>query len=182
MKSNETKNLIAQTLYEMIKRKGLDKITVTDLVEECHISRQTFYYHFQDLFEVIEWGISAEFKKAVEYGLHINNRREAIHTFVEKTVHEYHLINILINSKHGREIEKYYNECLHAYFREILKDKAPDINFNVTNLEMSLYFFSYGLTGLLLDYYQTKELSIDEITQQICSMLDNVLPDTDIIK
>ena len=41
--SNKTKNLIAETLLSMAQHKNLDKITVTDLVEACGISRQTFY-------------------------------------------------------------------------------------------------------------------------------------------
>ena len=39
----------------LIQRGNIDKITVKALIEECHISRQTFYYHFQDLMDVIEW-------------------------------------------------------------------------------------------------------------------------------
>ena len=48
------KNMIADAFLAMTARKSVDKITVKDLVEACDISRQTFYYHFQDILEVIE--------------------------------------------------------------------------------------------------------------------------------
>ena len=43
---------IANALRTLSKQKSIDKITVKDLVELCGISRQTFYYHFQDILAV----------------------------------------------------------------------------------------------------------------------------------
>ena len=51
----DMKAKIAQTLYELLKHKSLDKITVKELVDTCNISRQSFYYHFQDIMDVVEW-------------------------------------------------------------------------------------------------------------------------------
>lgn len=48
------KEVIADAFVSLAQRKNADKITVKDLVEACGISRQTFYYHFQDILEVIE--------------------------------------------------------------------------------------------------------------------------------
>ncbi len=51
------KEVIADAFVSLAQRKNADKITVKDLVEACGISRQTFYYHFQDILEVIEWSM-----------------------------------------------------------------------------------------------------------------------------
>ena len=51
----DVKSAVADALMEMITRRGADKITVKDLVEACGISRQTFYYHFRDITDVVEW-------------------------------------------------------------------------------------------------------------------------------
>ena len=45
------------TLAELLRAKRLDDITVTELVENCGISRQAFYYHFSDLYGVVDYGI-----------------------------------------------------------------------------------------------------------------------------
>ena len=63
------KNVIADTFFTMVKQKGIDKITVKDLVETCHISRQTFYYHFQDILDVIEWSARQAIQKALDASL-----------------------------------------------------------------------------------------------------------------
>lgn len=52
-----TKNQIMSALVELLQAKRLDDITVTELVERCGISRQAFYYHFSDLYGVVDYGI-----------------------------------------------------------------------------------------------------------------------------
>ena len=63
------KSIIAKTFIDMAKQKGIDKITVKALIDECNISRQTFYYHFQDLMEVIEWSMEQALGKMLQESL-----------------------------------------------------------------------------------------------------------------
>ncbi len=55
--AKSTKNQIMTTLAELLREKRLDDITVTELVEKCGISRQAFYYHFSDLYGVVDYGV-----------------------------------------------------------------------------------------------------------------------------
>lgn len=48
----DVKQVIAETFAGLLEHKNVEKITVKELVDACHISRQTFYYHFQDTMEV----------------------------------------------------------------------------------------------------------------------------------
>lgn len=49
-----TKDAISDTFLEILQKKNIDKITVKDISEACGITRQTFYYHFHDIIEVVE--------------------------------------------------------------------------------------------------------------------------------
>ena len=51
----DMKSMIADTFSQMLEKEDIDKITVTKLIGECHISRQTFYYHFRDIMDVLDW-------------------------------------------------------------------------------------------------------------------------------
>lgn len=62
----DMKAKIAETLYELLKHKPLDKITVKELVDTCNISRQSFYYHFQDIMDVVEWCQNQSLKQSIE--------------------------------------------------------------------------------------------------------------------
>ncbi len=47
------KDRIADVFLELVKKKSIDKITIKNIVEQCGITRQSFYYHFSDIFNLI---------------------------------------------------------------------------------------------------------------------------------
>lgn len=53
--SQITKRAMVASLKNLLLKKPLNKITISDITEECGVNRMTFYYHFQDVFELIEW-------------------------------------------------------------------------------------------------------------------------------
>ena len=60
-----TQKAILSTFEEMLEEMPFDKITVTQLVEECQITRRTFYYHYSDLFELLDIILRRETDRAV---------------------------------------------------------------------------------------------------------------------
>lgn len=51
----DVKQQITDALLQLLDKKSLEKITVRELAELCGISRQTFYYHFGDVFDAVDW-------------------------------------------------------------------------------------------------------------------------------
>lgn len=51
---SDTKRKMAQALKELMAEKPLKRITIQDIVDRSHMTRQSFYYHFQDIYEVLE--------------------------------------------------------------------------------------------------------------------------------
>lgn len=74
----DMKNIIGEAFVKMVARKGIDKITVKSLIEECHISRQTFYYHFQDIMDVLEWCVRQETNALVKESLKAEDLQTAL--------------------------------------------------------------------------------------------------------
>lgn len=61
-----TKKALAQSLKNLMKKTTLDHITVKDVVADCGVNRQTFYYHFQDIYDLIEWIFNTEAVESIE--------------------------------------------------------------------------------------------------------------------
>ena len=55
MKKNRTKELLADSLYEIARQKSFDKITIQDIVADCGMSSSTFYRHFRDKYDLAKW-------------------------------------------------------------------------------------------------------------------------------
>lgn len=51
----DTKHRIASALRDLMNERPLRKITVQDLMERSQMKRQSFYYHFRDIWDVVEW-------------------------------------------------------------------------------------------------------------------------------
>lgn len=63
----DTKREIASGFKNLLKEKPIRKITVQDLMEALDMKRQSFYYHFQDVYDVIKWICYREFIYNIEY-------------------------------------------------------------------------------------------------------------------
>lgn len=64
--SNITKRALAQALKELMKTQSIEKISVRNICEQCGLNRKSFYYHFKDKYELINWIYYTEF---VEHAL-----------------------------------------------------------------------------------------------------------------
>lgn len=53
--SNLTKNAIAASMKKLMRRKPFEKISVSDICEDCGINRKSFYYHFRDKYDLVNW-------------------------------------------------------------------------------------------------------------------------------
>lgn len=64
--SNITKHALAESLKKLLLKKPLNKITINDLTTDCGISRMAFYYHFKDIYDLVEWACLEESRKALQ--------------------------------------------------------------------------------------------------------------------
>ncbi len=78
----DMKNIISEKFVSMASSKSIDKITVKALIEECDISRQTFYYHFKDIMDVIEWSVNKKMEDTLLKSLKAQKPEEAIEIFI----------------------------------------------------------------------------------------------------
>ena len=49
-----TKKEIMKTFIEILDKKSFDKITIKEITEKCKINRNTFYYHYEDIFDLVD--------------------------------------------------------------------------------------------------------------------------------
>ena len=64
--SNTTKQNLEASLKKVMLHKPLDKITISDITSDCGISRMAFYYHFKDIYDLVEWSCLEDAKRALQ--------------------------------------------------------------------------------------------------------------------
>lgn len=147
----DMKVVIATAFGQMARKKPIDKITVKDLVEQCGISRQAFYYHFQDILEVMEWSIRQMVESTLQTSLRAETPEKAIEAFVS------------VAAEHGELLLR------------LLSAKRPDLAVNHQDLEVALNFCAYGIAGVLFENCKNRDLNVEQLSRQLSQLLSGNL-------
>ena len=65
--TQQTKEKLAASLKRKMTKKPLNKITVSELIEDCDLNRRTFYYHFEDIYALVAWMFEQEAVKLLKH-------------------------------------------------------------------------------------------------------------------
>lgn len=152
----QVKPMIAEAFVRLSKQKNIDKITVKDLVEACGISRQTFYYHFQDILEVIEWSIEQAFSKLLEQSLADGDPEATLRSFLEVSEESAELLQKLLHSQKREQVEHLLVRSVRTYLKEMIERKGPVPDLSYEDMDTALSFCTYGVVGLLLESCEKK--------------------------
>lgn len=167
----DMKAIIADTFTELIQKGDVDKITVKNVIEKCHISRQTFYYHFHDLMDVMEWSLEQATRKLVEESLEAKDLTEALRKFVEFTADHQKVLKRILGSREQGRILEMLVDAVASYLKDLVAYREPDLKISYAELETGLYFYACGLVGTLLKYARQPHVSQEQLIQ----LLENLL-------
>lgn len=140
----DMKTVISNTFVSMVKQKGIDKITVKALIEACDISRQTFYYHFQDIMEVIGWSLEQAAKNMLAKSLEADTPEEALGILISSAVENRTLIRRLLDSQKREQIEKLFVHAARTYLQELIRNKPHKVALDYADTEIALDFWAFG--------------------------------------
>ena len=117
------KGIIADTLLQMVQHTSVDNITVTALIDRCHISRQTFYYHFENLMDVLEWGVRQTTRQLMEQSLSAKDIHAALQIFISFSVERFPLLQKMLDSQRRAQVERIMIEAVSAYLNELARNR-----------------------------------------------------------
>lgn len=150
--SSFTKEVIIKTLFELLNEKPLAKITVKDIVERCGVNRNTFYYHFRDISDVVECALKREVDKAFEQPVEIDSVLECLEVLVN-LIGENRKVMLHIYGSLQREN---FTNALDKMCQYIVSQYAEH-NFDPEILEKEevkvlMHFYKCVMTGVMLDW------------------------------
>ena len=164
---SDMKERIAREFAELARTKSIDKITVKDIVEACHITRQTFYYHFQDLIDVIDWSLRQAMEELVEKSIRIDSREQVIELFLSEAVKARGLLRKLLASQLREQTERLIVESVRSYFREMVERRELLQDVSRSDAQVALDFYTFATVGMMLEYCSRPNLDVKRLAGQI---------------
>ena len=112
-----TKKLLADTLKAAMQEKPFSKITVSEIIHACNVNRKTFYYHFEDIFDLLKWTFQQEAAELVKYFEMVVSAEEAITFIMDYVERNAHIVNLAQDAMGSDELKRFFA----ASFLEIAK-------------------------------------------------------------
>ena len=147
-----TQKAILQTFQEMLEEMPFDKITVSALVSRCDISSNTFYYHYHDIYDLLDTWFSlkrAKYREAIESGICWQDASKAtLHELKKNPDIVYHLFNSLSMDR----IEKFIFESSDDTFYKQVCEKTKEVHIPEEELRNIAEYNSYSFLGFFLKF------------------------------
>ena len=79
--ANTTKRMLSMSLKKLLSKTTLDSITIQDITDDAEVSRKTFYYHFQDIYDLLDWTLQEDIHRLIVNEIDLDNWEESIEPF-----------------------------------------------------------------------------------------------------
>ncbi len=147
-----TKYALENSLKKLLAQKPLNKITVSDITEDCGINRMTFYYHFKDIYDLVEWACLEDAKKALE-GKKTAETWQQGFVQIFQAVRENKPFILNVYRCVSREmVEKYLSPLTENLLMGVIDEISANMVVRSEDKAFIAQVYSYAFIGLLLDW------------------------------
>ena len=150
--ANVTKMALEASLKKLLLKKPLDKITINDLTTDCGISRMAFYYHFKDIYDLIEWCCVEDAKKALEGKKTYDTWQQGFLQIFEAVLDNKPFILNVYHSVSREQVEIYLYKLTYDLLIGVVEEKSAGMNVREENKKFIADFYKYAFVGLMLDW------------------------------
>lgn len=150
--SQITKKAIEASLKNLLLKKPFDKITINDIAEDCGISRMTFYYHFKDIYDLVEWAREEDAKKILEGKDDYKTWTQGFLNLFEEVLKNKPFILNVYRSVGREQVENYLYKIVYDLLLNVVEEKAQGMTVRDEDKEFIADFYKYAFVGLMLDW------------------------------
>ncbi len=150
-----TKKAIADGFKYVMEKKPFEKITIADITDCCGLNRQTFYYHFQDKYELLNWILYTDVIMPFSDGLTIDNWSDKLLNILNTIKDNNKFYANAFNTSHGEEFRQYLFDEVTGVICEIIDQITVGHTIDPDNRQFIAEFFSYGISGTVTKWVTT---------------------------
>jgi AcrR family transcriptional regulator len=150
MKKNTAEYKLAESIKELMEHKSLEKLTVKEVVSRAGVTRQTFYRHFRDKYDLVNWYFDILAKECFDQmGVSLTMREGLIHKY-DFIRQEGTFFSQAFKSSDYNSIEQHDYEFILAFYSGIIEGQSK------TPLEDDVLFllkmYCHGSIAMTVDW------------------------------
>lgn len=168
MSDSSTKMALANAMKQLMEQKGFSKISVGEICETCGINRKSFYYHFRDKYDLVNWIYYVDFLE------HVNVKDQDDPWMIFSKICKYFYTEAAfyrnaLKIEGQNSFRDYFYETLSAYIRYLVHNIFPDEK--LQNFTITFYCDAFFIS--IYRWLTTRELiPVDEFLSQIHEVIE----------
>jgi len=168
------KQVLADSIIELMEVQTLEKITVQMITDNCNTTRQTFYYHFEDKFQLVNRIFRTKIDSIISMSSPDDPWSEVLGQMLKSMKQNENFYNKALSYEGQNSFQKYITEYTRVtYTKELLKRIAK--NELTSTLIFSIEFNSYGATGMIQNWIKNN-MDIDPF--KMAMIIADNMPDS----
>ncbi len=147
-----TKKALSEGFKSLMRTKSFDKIKISDITDSCGLNRQTFYYHFQDKYELLNWIFFNEVIAVLSDNLTFDNWDEKILQILTVMSNENYFYQNALRIISQNEFQAYLFHVTFELLCDIIDRISLNKNLHEDDKHFIANFYSYGIVGIIVDW------------------------------
>ncbi len=152
MMSQVTKRALEASLKHLLLQKPLNKITINDIAEDCGINRMTFYYHFKDIYDLIEWSCEEDASRALAGKKTYETWQQGLLQIFEAVLENKPFIMNVYHSVSREQVENYLYKLTYNLMEGVVEEQAQGMSVRAEDKTFIATVYKYVFVGLMLDW------------------------------
>lgn len=170
--SQTTKRALAASLKHLLLQKPLNKITINDITEDCGISRMTFYYHFKDIYDLVEWTCQEDAAKALEGNKTYDTWQQGFLRIFQAVAENKPFITNVYHSVSREQVELYLYQVTYNLLISVVEEQAAGMSVREEDKAFIADFYKYAFVGIMLNWIKG---DMKEDPERIIDRIDTLI-------
>lgn len=176
MPSQLTKRALEESLKRLLLTKPLNKITIADITSDCGISRMTFYYHFQDIYDLVEWACEEDAARAIAGNKTADTWQTGLlDTFLALRKNKPFIASIY-HDMSREQVERFLVPVVSDLVKSVVDEHAARRHVREQDRDFIARFFAHALIGTVLDWI-ARDMRDDpqQLVQRVATIADGAI-------
>ena len=170
-----TKDAIKKSFMKLLNRKPLNKITVKEIVEDCGINRNSFYYHYSDIPALVE----EIFNEQADQLVQLTDDASIYESFViamNFSLQNKSAMMHIYNSANKELFDRYLNRVAQRTVTEYIEHNAVPYNITPEDKEAVVFYYKSLIVGFVVEWLSDgMKYDLTEKLARVCEIFDGTL-------
>ena len=163
----DMKETIAQAAKNLLMEKGVKKLTVKDIVGECQITRQAFYYHFEDIPALFRWMFERDTERTMLEAKALDNGEARLRYLFVMALNALPYVKKGMVSSYRDELEQFLVKYVERLFEQACDEEGLYQNCTRFEVRLILRYHSQAIIGILRNWTDADTKNLDLIVHTV---------------